>query len=62
MGDFDIINKGLIIDVNYSELACSPDGFVIDIETEEIVGLLEIKCPSETKNFTLEEIENDSQI
>ncbi|KAL3862316.1 hypothetical protein ACJMK2_008294 [Sinanodonta woodiana] len=42
---FSAVKTGLWVNSKYSELACSPDGLVLDPGEENKYGLLEIKCP-----------------
>ncbi len=51
---------GLYLDKDFSELGASPDGLVFDKEDSKYVGLIEIKCPYYTSNFTLDQIKSDA--
>ncbi|KAL3869509.1 hypothetical protein ACJMK2_042180 [Sinanodonta woodiana] len=42
---FSAVKTGLWVNSKYPELACSPDGLVLDPGDENKYGLLEIKCP-----------------
>ena len=46
--------SGLWIDLNTGWLACSPDGLVWD-GNEQLVGILEIKCPYSAREMTISE-------
>ena len=49
-----VTKSGLWIDLNTGWLACSPDGLVWD-GNEQLVGILEIKCPYSAREMTISE-------
>ncbi|XP_070609847.1 uncharacterized protein [Erythrolamprus reginae] len=46
---------GLFVDKKHPWLAASPDGIVVDAYTNEILCLLEVKCPYNYRNMTVSE-------
>jgi len=50
---------GIVIQPKLFWLAASPDGFVIDENTDKKYGLIEIKCPASKKNISVHELVQD---
>ena len=50
--NYSITEHGLIISPRFSYIACSPDGIIQNLSTNEKI-LLEIKCPYSARNTTI---------
>ena len=44
------VESGYWVSSTYSELACSPNEFIIDHDEPTVYGILEIKCPKSKEN------------
>lgn len=53
-----VIETGLWSSNVHPELACSPDGLVLDLDEKSLYGIVEIKCPKVLENKKISDFDN----